>query len=88
MSEKTEEKKQGQEPKNKSPMQMQKVVKMGWNEKRCKKFAGRFDTLEEWAKGHQSSFKAAVAHGWVESCSSHMEDTNLPENLKSYKPSA
>lgn len=71
-----------------TPMQQNKVVKLAWDEKRCKKFASRFDTLEDWATGHQSSYKAAVAHGWVESCSKHMTDTSLPENLKTYKPTA
>lgn len=79
---------QNSQPMEQSPMQQNKVTKLSWTEQRCHKYANRFDTLEEWATGHQSSYKAAVAHGWVKSCTGHMSDTSLPDHLKSYKPSA
>jgi len=39
-----------------------------WSLERCMKFAKRFDTVEQWAKGTPSCYKAAVAHGWDIQC--------------------
>lgn len=50
-----------------------KEKKSPWTVDRCFKAAKRFDSVEAWAKGAPSSYKAADAHGWVEKCSGHMQ---------------
>lgn len=50
-----------------------KESKSPWTKERCFKASKRFDTVEAWAKGAPSSYKAASAHGWVEQCSAHMQ---------------
>ena len=89
MGEKKETQQQQEKPQQQRlPAALKKVVKIGWVESRAHKYAKRFDTLEQWAIGHQSSYKAAVAHGWIESCTEHMTDKSLSEHLDSYKPTA
>ena len=63
----------------------EKVTKLAWTEARCLKHAKRYDSLTEWKKGHQSSYKAAESHGWINSCSSHMSDTSQPLTKKQRK---
>ena len=55
-----------------------KVQKMSWTEKRCLKYAKKYDSLAEWKKGHQSSYKAATSHNWIDVCSEHMSDKSVP----------
>jgi hypothetical protein len=43
-----------------------------WTLERCMKTARRFHSLEEWAAGTPSCYKAAVARGYVAQCTSHM----------------
>ena len=62
-----------------------KVQKIGWSEKRCLKYAKKYDSLSEWKKGHQSSYKAAESHGWIKACSDHMSDTSTPLTKKQRK---
>ena len=62
-----------------------KVKKLAWSESRCLKYAKKFDSLSEWKKGHQSSYKAAESHNWIKSCSEHMSDTSLPLTKKQKK---
>ena len=55
----------------------------------AKSMQKKFDSLSEWKKGHQSSYKAAESHNWIKSCSEHMSDTSLPltkkqKSLKAY----
>ena len=61
------------------------VQKMAWTEKRCLKYAKKYDSLTEWKKGHQSSYKAAESHNWIKACSSHMSDTSAPLTKKQRK---
>jgi hypothetical protein len=73
MSENQEEKKDSK-PKKVAPIAKMetKSSKVPWSEARCLSKAKRFDSVEAWAKGAPSSFKAANAHGWVDACTSHM----------------
>lgn len=48
----------------------QKKKKTAWSVERCKKFARRFHNEQEWQAGSPSSYKAAVARGWVKECAS------------------
>ncbi len=47
--------------------------KPNWTIQRAKRCARRFNSVEEWSKGHPSSYKAATAHGWLRDCSAHMK---------------
>jgi hypothetical protein len=42
--------------------------KIKWTLARCKKFARRFHNEAEWQAGAPSSYKSAVAHGWMKDC--------------------
>ena len=61
------------------------VKKMAWSEKRCLKYAKKYDSLTEWKNGHQSSYKAAESHNWISACSAHMSDTSIPLTKKQRK---
>ena len=57
-----------------------------WTLEACMKAAKRFDTVEAWAKGFPSSYKAAVARGFDKQCSAHM--TGTKSNVKKVVPAA
>ena len=61
------------------------VKKMAWSEKRCLKYAKKYDSLTEWKEGHQSSYKAAENHNWISACSTHMSDKSAPLTKKQRK---
>ena len=50
--------------------------KSRWTPALCMKFARRFDSEGEWASGAPSSYKAAVARGFVADCTKHMKGTS------------
>lgn len=50
-----------------------KEQKQKWTMARCRKVANRFKNEMEWKKGAPSSYKAAVAHGWVSEISAHLK---------------
>lgn len=47
-------------------------VESRWNLPLCLKFAKRFQTEVEWAQGAPSSYKAAMARGFMAECTKHM----------------
>jgi hypothetical protein len=56
--------------------------KSRWTLEACMKAARRFDVRAEWAEGAPSSYKAAVARGWVEQCAKHMTGTPARKTAK------
>lgn len=51
---------------------VERVQKIQWTLARCQKYARRFKSEQEWKDGAPSSYKSAVAHGWVKDCVGHM----------------
>ena len=51
-----------------NPMAQRKPKKAEWTLSRVINRAKRFDSVESWASGAPSSFKAASSHGWIEKC--------------------
>lgn len=73
---KKEKEEKGQEQEKESNVHSfggRKDKKSTWTVERCQKASKRFDSVEAWSKGHPSSYKSAVAHGWVAECSTHMQ---------------
>ena len=52
-----------------------------WTVAMCHKFAKRFHTENDWAKGAPSSYKAALARGFMTDCTKHM--AAMPAKKKS-----
>jgi len=61
-----------------------KEQKMKWSMARCRKQANRFKNEMEWKKGAPSSYKAAMAHGWVSEISAHLKSKsgNMDKPMK------
>ncbi len=58
------------------------VKKVKWTEQRCRKAARRFASLKQWEFGAPSSFKSAVAHGWVTTIEDQVWKNPQPAKLK------
>lgn len=63
-----------------------KKIKPEWSLARCKKFARRYTSVQEWEAGSPSSFKAATAHGWINECKTLFKKGDAP--MKKLKKSA
>lgn len=56
-----------------TPAQKKREEKQSrWTAALCMKFAKRFDNEMDWAAGAPSSYKAAVARGFLKDCTKHM----------------
>lgn len=60
--------------------------KQAWTIERCRKAAGRFDTLEAWKLGAPSSFKSASSKGWLKDCEAHMKTRVAARKSPAQKP--
>lgn len=71
--------KQATENEGKAPKEHVKrtVSKSRWTLEVCSKAASRFESEEAWAQGFPSSYKAAVAHGFVAECMRHMKTRDI-----------
>lgn len=45
-----------------------KTAKMIWTLEKCMKVSKRFKSAKEWETGAPSSYKSAVAKGWLDQC--------------------
>jgi hypothetical protein len=74
MAEKKDKAQGGEGEESKSPKtQKKREEKISrWTLELCMKYAKRFDSVDAWAQGAPSCFKAATARGFVAKCSSHM----------------
>ncbi len=50
-----------------------KRQKTVWTLERCMKYARRFSSEGQWASGASSSYKSAVARGWVAQCVAELQ---------------
>jgi hypothetical protein len=53
-----------------------------WTMDLCMKYAKRFDSVEAWAAGMPSSYKAAVARGFMDKCTAHMSGKTMTKATK------
>lgn len=51
--------------------------KTKWTLARCKRFARRFRSEQDWEAGAPSSYKSAVAHGWMKECKKEFLKDNV-----------
>jgi hypothetical protein len=56
-----------------------------WTVEACLKAAKRFDSVEAWAKGAPSSYKAAFARGYMDKCTAHMTGKTMTKATKPVK---
>lgn len=70
---KKEEAAAGAEVVHKTPDHKKREAKKSrWTPALCMKFAKRFDNEHDWSAGAPSSYKAAVARGYLKDCTKHM----------------
>lgn len=67
-NEKMEKKEKPNQEKKAKKVTRVELKKAPWTLERCKKYARRYSTEVLWASQAQSSYKSAVAHGWLEEC--------------------
>lgn len=78
---KVEEKKDAKPKKKAAPAEdfsAKAETKKAWSVEKCMKIARRFKDETSWREGAPSSYKSAMAHGWVAQCTSTMTGGKAP----------